>query len=83
MATSLFLPAPVKQLRIQRGTFVGASAIRSVFNKEETCRPLGQVMEFLSWGDRARHFDDNVEMLTKLRSPQRCLRLRTKNDTRC
>ena len=38
----------MKQLRVQRGTLVGESAIRIVFNKKETRISLGQLEGFLS-----------------------------------
>ena len=38
----------MKQLRVQRGTFAGESAIRIVFNRNETRVPLGQTEEYLS-----------------------------------
>jgi hypothetical protein len=59
----------MKQLCIQRGTFAGESAIRIVFNKKETRRPLGQMKEFLSQAISCQAFDDSVEVVTKLQAP--------------
>ena len=58
----------MKQLRFQRGTFAGESAIHIVFNRKETRVRLGQMEGFLSQVIYAEDFDDNVETVTELRA---------------